>query len=456
MNAARLALALLFICAAPGCFKVPQASGPWLCGEDGTCPGGMLCDDGVCCHALEAPRCRTLVLEDGTCADGSTPSRWYLDADGDGYGAPSTERLACAQPVTLPEARPNARWVATGGDCDDDHPGVFTGAQELCDGLDNDCDGEVDEGLERRTFWPDADGDGAGDPEGQTLWACAPRPGFVANDVDCDDQDPTVSPGAPEQCNGRDDNCNGLEDDEVVGTGADCVDPSRVGACRAGRTACLAAEPVCRQHVLPSEETCNGVDDDCDGEVDGPPGCGGPSDLLSEDGVNFGARNLGDVGLGNVTGCLKTTSAGTPDLFTSGTWLITGATRHVAWMEKSTGTWDLSKAGLALKLAMSRNSYTGIVPIWSADHVQPLVLLCGPDGAFARYQPDATRLLTAGVPSEDLIPLAGGNGWTLTPSAPDLSRIRRVEVVFQAGTNSTGTTPNLRVMFDALGFAPAP
>ena len=335
-------------------------------------------------------------------------------------------------------------------------PGAYADKVEVIfDGIDTEV-WRRHEGLPRKTFWRDGDGDGAGDGQGMSLQACAAGPGFVDNGADCNDADPQVMPGAPERCNGQDDNCNGLQDEDVQGTGADCLEPSRVGVCQSGRTACVNAEIVCRQHVLPSEETCNGLDDDCDGVVDQAPGCGGPPSLLAESGVSFGARNLGDTGLADVSTCLKSTAAGTADLFSSGTWLITGPTRHVAWVEKSSGTWDLSKPGLGLRLAMTRSCYTGCInPLWAPPVPQPVVLLCGPDGAFARYEPESSRLLVGGVGSDDLVPLAGGGGWRLVTPAADLSRIRRIEVVFQPNTDGQ-SNPNLRVVFGKLGFEPVP
>jgi hypothetical protein len=83
---------------------------------------------------------------------------------------------------------------------------------EVCDGIDNDGDGEVDEGL-LATFYADADSDGFGN-SASALTACIQPGGAVTDDGDCDDEDPAVNPAAAEVCNDIDDDCNAAIDDE--------------------------------------------------------------------------------------------------------------------------------------------------------------------------------------------------------------------------------------------------
>ncbi len=105
-------------------------------------------------------------------------------------------------------------WTTERGDCDDGDPQVHPAAEELCDGLDNDCDGETDEpdAQDASTFYPDLDGDGFGDGGSPTA-ACTLPSGHVQDSGDCDDADPSVHPMALEHCNDVDDDCDGTIDE---------------------------------------------------------------------------------------------------------------------------------------------------------------------------------------------------------------------------------------------------
>jgi YVTN family beta-propeller protein len=101
-------------------------------------------------------------------------------------------------------------------ECNDGNAAVNPDADEVCDGIDNDCDGEVDEGV----FYPDEDGDGHGDAkaEGQS---CPVPEDYVTNKTDCDDADKAVNPGKNEILqNFLDDNCDGQIDEgsETIST----------------------------------------------------------------------------------------------------------------------------------------------------------------------------------------------------------------------------------------------
>ena len=146
---------------------------------------------------------------DGAVDEGSTVV-WYPDGDSDGVGRSAedggTPVEACVQP---------ANHVAVSGDCDDGDASVSPSAAEACDGVDNDCDDSVDEGLERYTYFMDADGDGFGD-DATAMRACAPpSSSYLRRGGDCDDGEAAAHPGAIETCDGVDNDCNLRVDDNA-------------------------------------------------------------------------------------------------------------------------------------------------------------------------------------------------------------------------------------------------
>ncbi len=156
--------------------------------------------------------------------------------------------------------------------------------QEICDGVDNDCDAQVDEDASDAPYWyRDADADGFGDPSVVTR-SCQQPSGYVSDASDCDDANSSVNPLGAETCNGLDDDCNGLADDEdpnVTGGATWYSDPDADGygsedatvqACqRPEGYAALAGD--CDQedpsiHPGATETWYDGVDSDCDGAND--------------------------------------------------------------------------------------------------------------------------------------------------------------------------------------------
>jgi hypothetical protein len=130
---------------------------------------------------------------------------WYRDADGDTYGTSSTTTVSCSQPTG---------YVSRATDCNDSVSAINPGATEICDSLDNDCDGSTDEAgaTGGTTYYRDVDGDGYGS-SGTTTTACSAPTGYVATSTDCDDAVSTVNPAATDTCDGVDNNCSGYIDD---------------------------------------------------------------------------------------------------------------------------------------------------------------------------------------------------------------------------------------------------
>jgi hypothetical protein len=209
----------------------------------------------------------------------------FEDLDGDGFGA-GPIRAACG----LPEDA-----ALKDGDCDDGDAGRAPGLEERCDGADNDCNDVVDDdAIDAAPYAADLDGDGWGD--GGVAWLCAPIQG-LAPYGDCDDTDPLSSPDGVEVCDGLDNDCDGaLDEDPLDGLdwavdldGDGWGDSAAVVACTAPEG--FGAPGDCDDGdgaVSPSaDELCDGVDQDCDGDID-ESAWDAPTWALDLDGDGFG------------------------------------------------------------------------------------------------------------------------------------------------------------------------
>lgn len=222
-------------------------------------------------------------LDDDDDPGGATGKRyWYYDKDSDGWGSLAESYLACSAP---------SGWVPSTGDCNDDDDRVWPGATEVCDEIDNDCNGITDEGAP--TWHLDADGDGFGSEE-VVRSACSPPAGYLEDGGDCDDDDPSISPTSVEICDGLDNNCDGEADEGVAPIWHSDADGDGYGSATVTWVGCtmpsgwIADGADCddaRSDVRPGvEDPCDLIDNDCDDAIDEDP----PAWYADGDGDGFG------------------------------------------------------------------------------------------------------------------------------------------------------------------------
>jgi hypothetical protein len=203
-------------------------------------------------------------------------------------------------------------------DCADDDAAIHPAADEHCDGVDNNCDGELDgaDAIEATAWYADADADGFGNPHLVRIACEAPNEFFLDNADDCDDEREDVFPGAQEYCDGIDDDCDGATDEEdaldqqlvyVDADGDGAGDPDATSM-QCGVPDGFAAEPndcddgnAAMNPYLP--EICNdGLDNDCEGTAE-PCGFEGEKDLMLAEAIIVGAED-DQLGLGMASGDL--------------------------------------------------------------------------------------------------------------------------------------------------------
>ncbi len=218
---------------------------------------------------------------------------FYADEDGDGYGDAENIVYDCDAP---------AGYTDDDTDCDDGDEAQYPGADEYCNGEDDDCDEEIDEddAVDGTTWYADGDSDGYG-VEDDTYSACTMPSGYSAESTDCDDEDAMQYPGADEYCNGEDDDCDGDVDEDTVDAETSWfADTDGDGYGNSNDEIIQCTQPSgyvldytdCDDRdssIYPgSVEYCDGVDNDCDGDVDEDDAVDGVIWFADSDGDGFG------------------------------------------------------------------------------------------------------------------------------------------------------------------------
>ena len=234
-------------------------------------------------------------LTDDNSALGCT--NYYPDTDGDGYGGDAAEECLCSPPTS--------DFLTVGGDCDDLKQETNPEATEVCDGVDNNCDGFIDEenAVGCTVYYVDKDGDTYGQ-NSKFKCLCSPDTLYTAvKGGDCNDTKPEIHPLVPEVCNALDDNCDGeTDEDGTLGCAVFFKDADEDGIGDSEDSKCFCAPQFpytasaggdCNDgssDAVPGGiEICDGLDNDCDGGTDNGGGLIGCTDYYVDgDGDTFG------------------------------------------------------------------------------------------------------------------------------------------------------------------------
>ncbi|MBI5788085.1 MAG: right-handed parallel beta-helix repeat-containing protein [Candidatus Schekmanbacteria bacterium] len=258
------------------------------------------CDDGnAAINPMATESCDGLDNDCDGQVDEGLISNWYMDADNDNYGAMTGPVTQCSSPGA------GYKRNISNADCNDGNPAVNPGAAEVCDGIDNDCDMQIDENLSV-TWYLDADNDNYGNMLTPPVNQCSsPGVGYRSSGVifnnDCNDAVAAINPGAAEVCDSIDNNCNGETDEGLSQTWyldndgdnyGDAMTPpviqcsQPVGNYKTGipNTDCNDGNAAINPGAA---EICDGIDNNCDGLIDE---AGGPIWYLDNDSDNYGDK----------------------------------------------------------------------------------------------------------------------------------------------------------------------